>query len=324
MAKRMRDRHLRNSYSKTMQAVWANSGSVGSERSQSHQSREGGRKRLLPTCWWELCSEVSRWWSLLQDRIRQGESLHVSAAGDAVQSGLWRHPWWCHRDLRAAVSTPDEIAQPPRVQCLRCGLSHAWGQATAPTVEWWAMKTFRSSLLMPLGPLRTWFWNKVVPESGEEEEKDKSYQSKRSKKIKRLRNDPNHWQGLEWLVMKSDSKCGRWHRNIIRTNTISRKQHLMLVWLLKNQIFRQRKTSGKRHTYQEFCGEKIRKIPNDYWTSSSNRIKVKLLRIIKYMQPVEWKPGEAVEFRKGEAFDQRHQNTSTYSITSTGKRNVTT
>ena len=27
--------------------------------------------------------------------------------------------------------------------------------------------------------------------------KDKGYQSKRSKKIKRLRNDPNHWSGLE-------------------------------------------------------------------------------------------------------------------------------
>ena len=80
-------------------AVWANSGSVGSERSQSHQSREGGRKRLLPTCWWELCSEVPWWWSLLQDGIRQGESLYVSAAGDALQSRLWRHSWWCHRDL---------------------------------------------------------------------------------------------------------------------------------------------------------------------------------------------------------------------------------
>ena len=49
----------------------------------------------------------------------------------------------------------------------------------------------------------TWSIENLVLEQGgfkdlvKKRKKDKSYQSKRSKKIKRLRNDPNHWQGLE-------------------------------------------------------------------------------------------------------------------------------
>ena len=49
----------------------------------------------------------------------------------------------------------------------------------------------------------TWSIENLVLEQGgfkdqvKKRKKDKGYQSKRSKKIKRLRNDPNHWSGLE-------------------------------------------------------------------------------------------------------------------------------
>ena len=49
----------------------------------------------------------------------------------------------------------------------------------------------------------TWSIENLVLEQGgfkdlvKKRKKDKSYLSKRSKKLKRLRNDGSHWQGLE-------------------------------------------------------------------------------------------------------------------------------
>ena len=60
------------------------------------------------------------------------------------------------------------------------------------------MKTFREFTADA-----TWSLENLVLEQGgfkdlvKKRKKDKGYQSKRSKKIKRLRNDPNHWSGLE-------------------------------------------------------------------------------------------------------------------------------
>ena len=60
------------------------------------------------------------------------------------------------------------------------------------------MKTFREFTADA-----NWSLENLVLEQGgfkdlvKKRKKDKGYQSKRSKKIKRLRNDPSHWEGLK-------------------------------------------------------------------------------------------------------------------------------